>query len=196
MASPGSALAALPGFEAGAIPVAGEERLTREEAAQFRSGEVAAFELAVAHDVQQGIEGRAGASEAAVVEIHLGDALLGSDNIVEAVHKGVQALEFGPQHLLGEHRAGMIEDAAEEGVNEPGVDAVAEAAGQHAFALMFEVLALFEEVVGDQVTGVTFGGAHPAPDLGDQKADVVINPDARSDVTGGGDERVMAGEQP
>jgi hypothetical protein len=42
--------------EAGAIPIAREDGVAREEGAEFRGVGAAAFPRAVAHDVQQGLE--------------------------------------------------------------------------------------------------------------------------------------------
>ena len=127
--------------------------------------------------------------DAAVVEIHLGDAFLRGDDVVHAVDENVHVLQFRAQHFVGENGVRMIEDAAEEGADETRVDAIAEPAGENGFSVVLEVAAFFQVTFGDQELRVAFLGRHAAPDFRHEQADVVIDADFRADVTGGGDER-------
>ena len=88
----------------------------------------------------------------------------------------------------------MIEDAAEKRVDEAHVDPVAQAAGENFLPVEHGVLAFFQEVVCDQKFRVALLRRHPAENLRHDQADVVVHTNLRSDISGGGHERAMAGE--
>ena len=124
----------------------------------------------------------------------LRDALLRGDDVVHAVRENFHVLQFRPQHFVGEHGVRMIEHAAKERVDEARVDAIAQPAGQNFLAVVLEVLALFQIMIGDQEFRVAFLRRHAAPDFRHEQADVVIHAHFRADITGGGHETVVAGQ--
>ena len=90
----------------------------------------------------------------------------------------------------------MVEDAPKKSGNEPAVDAITQPVDQNTTVLIFEILALFEKVVFDKESRIALLGRHAAPNFRHQQADIVIHAKTGSDVTGGGNEAVMAGQQP
>ena len=75
----------------------------------------------------------------------------------------VQVLDFGLQDLFGENGARVVEDLAEEAVNKPVCDPVAQAAGEHGFALVLKILQRFQITVFNQVRRITFFCGQYAP---------------------------------
>ena len=59
------------------------------------------------------LQRRARLLDAAVVEIHFGDAFLRGDDVVHAVRKNIQVLQFRLQHAFRENSVRMVEHAAE-----------------------------------------------------------------------------------
>jgi hypothetical protein len=182
-------------FEAGAVPVAGEEVFAREHATDFGMGEVASLKGTVSHDVQERLEGRAGKIDGAVFEVMLSDALMGGDDVIHAVDEDGEILEFRPEHFGSEDDMGMIEDTPEVMDDKFVGNAVAKAAGQDAPAFVIEVIAFFQVAVFDHVGRVSLGIIHAGPEFWNEHADVVIDASFWADVTGGGDEALVTGEK-
>ena len=134
------------------------------------------------------------AFDAAIFEIVERDGSLRFEMASTPATKFAQILLLGRQHLFGKHGARQFEHAAEEMVHEQRGDAIAEAAGQYFAAFVLEVFHLFEIAVVDQELRFAFVDAHPAPEFGHQHAVVVIHPIFRADVTGGGGEAAIAGD--
>ena len=145
--------------------------------------------------MQQCLERRAGELDAAVLEVVHRDGFLGLDDVVQTIHEVLDGLQLGPQHVLGENRVRGGEHAAEEGGHEALGDAVAEAAGFDGFAVVHEVLNLFQIAVFDQIRWLALGDEHARPDLRDEQADVVIHAVFAADVAGGAGEAVVVRQQ-
>jgi hypothetical protein len=77
-------------------------------------------------------------------------ALLRFDDVGHAVGEDLQTLPLRAQHLVGEDRAGMIEDASEIADDEAPRDAVAEPARKNFAPLVFEIGAAFEATFRDE----------------------------------------------
>src|SRR6185436_10015491 len=89
----------------------------------------------------------------------------------------------------------MIEQPAEERVDETLRDAIAEAAGEHGPALIFQVAAALEVTFLDQELGLAFRLSHATPYFRDKEADVVIHASIGTDIAGSGHEPGRAGQQ-
>jgi hypothetical protein len=124
-----------------------------------------------------------------------GHPLMRRDDVVHAIRKDGEVLQFGPKHLRREDHVRVIEDAPKIVHHEFACYSVTKAARQNSFALVLEIFAFFEVAVLEHVLRVAFPIFHARPDLRDEHADVVIHAGFRSDVTGGGDESMVAGEQ-
>jgi hypothetical protein len=73
-------------------------------------------------------------------------------------------------------------------------DPVAQPAGQYRGTIGFEVFHFFQVAHLDQPFRVLFLRIHPAPELGNEQADVVVNPVLVPHIAGGGGEAVALGE--
>ena len=91
-------------------------------------------------------------------------------------------LQLGSQHLLSEDAARLGEHAPEESFHKLPGDPIPQAARVDRFAFVFEILELFEESFLDEILGTTLVQEHPAPDLRNDEADVMIDPVVRPDV--------------
>ena len=90
------------GGQALCVPVAGKQVFAREEPAEIRVLGRHLLEVSVAHDVQQRLQRGACPGDAAVIEIGAGHPLLRHDDIVDALDKCCQILQFWPEHLVAE----------------------------------------------------------------------------------------------
>ena len=88
----------------------------------------------------------------------------------------------------------MIEHAAKEEMHKAVVDAPAEAARENFFAVVREVFDAFEKTVRDEKFRIAFFRRHARENFRHDEADIVIHAHLRPDVTGGGDEAVVIGE--
>ena len=80
------------GIDPRIVPIATDHGLAGEEAADVGMVEVFPFPVAVGHDVEEGLERRAGQLDRAVLEVEVGDdSLLGLDDVVDAVDEVVDA---------------------------------------------------------------------------------------------------------
>ena len=154
-------------------------------AREFREPPLPSLIVAVRHDVQQRLERRTSRLHAAVFKVLKRHAPLRLHDGVDAGREQFQVLLLRPQHLAGEDGAGRFEDAAEEMIHEEGSDAVAQAAGQNACARSSARSSTFSRnPLLDQKLRIALRHAHPAPDLRNQQADVVIHANVRTHVTG------------
>ena len=145
--------------------------------------------------MEQGVEWGAGEFGGAIFEVAKGNFLLGFGDVEHAVSKGGGVLGFGLQHSGIEDFVGVIEDASGEGADESSGDAISEAAGGNELTVELVVFEFFEELFADEELGIAFSGAEAAPDLGNQQADVVIDADVGTDVTGRCGEACESGEE-
>ena len=99
--------------------------------------------------MEKRVQRRTSLGYAAIFEIHFGDSLLGGDYIIHAIGKNVQVLKFGFEHLFGEYRMRMIEDASEKRVDKAGTDSISEPRGKHTLAGMIKVLAFLKIMAGN-----------------------------------------------
>ena len=187
-------VAGLLDLQALAVPVRGEQGLAVEQAADLGVVDGAALVVALGHDVEQGLERRAGVLDAAVLEVTPGDPLLGLADVVHTVGEDLRVLGLGAQYGLGEDRLGVVEDLAEEVGDEALGDAVAEPAGQDLAPLVLEVLDGLQIAVGDQIAGLALLLGEARPDLRDQQRHVVVDLDVGPYVPGGTGEARVAGE--
>jgi hypothetical protein len=91
------AVALLLDLQSFAVPVRRQQRVAREETADGWIVNAAALVVTLGHDVEQGLERRAGVLDAAVLQVTPGDALLGLDDVVDAVDEDLQVLGLGAQ---------------------------------------------------------------------------------------------------
>ena len=143
------------------VPGAAQQCFGGEQLPQCGIGDVFAFELAVAHDMQQGEEGWAGEGNAAVGEVVFGDQLLRGNDVIHAVGERRRVLGFGAEHLRAKDIVRVVEDNAEEGSHEVWRDPVPEAAGEDAPPVHLKIFHLFQIVLFDQRRRQPLGHLHP-----------------------------------
>mmetsp|Transcript_15288 Transcript_15288/g.38388 ORF Transcript_15288/g.38388 Transcript_15288/m.38388 type:complete len:1218 (+) Transcript_15288:250-3903(+) len=184
----------LEGGEPLLVPVRLLDRLPGEHGADLGVRDLLALVVAVAHDVQDSLHGGARVLDGAVVEVELGDALVGDGDGLDAVGKRLGVLGLGLEHALVEEGRGVGDDAAEVVVDELLGDAVAEHVGGHLLAVDRHVVNLLEVPPLDEGIGVALLVLHAAPDLGDEEGDVVVDLVVGADDAGRRDEGLVAGE--
>ena len=195
MTLPEAGIDTLLGAQARAIPIAGQHAFTGEESADFRGVDRLALVMIVAHDVEERFERRTSPRDTAVGEVMLRHAFLRDDNVLHPLGKVVHPLQFGFEHFIGEHDMRMIKDPAEERVDELLRDPAAETAGQDRAAFVLEVFQALEITVRVEELRRPLLDAHTAPDLGNEKTDVMVDPGLRTDITRRGDEALVAADR-
>src|SRR5262249_2541633 len=156
-------------------PITAKDVFTREEPAHLGMLEVFALPGPIGHNLQQRPKRRTRAFDAAIVEIHLCDVFLSGDDIVHTVGEDIHILQLRPEHLRCEDDARMVDHAAKERMDEPGVYPVTEPRRMNDFAAVLEISAFFEVTAFDEKRRVTFFWRHAAPDLGNEQADVMVH---------------------
>ena len=153
-----------------------------------------AFPGAVAHEVKEGAQGRDGLSDGAIGEVARRGGTHGADDIFHAISEDRGILGLGLEELLAEEGVGAAEDAAAKRAHKIVGNAPAQATGADRFAFVVPVGATREVAVGDEEFWGAFLGRHPAPELGDEEGDVVIDAILWADPAGGGAEYREVGE--
>ena len=195
MSLPEACIDTLLGAQTRAVPIAGQDAFAGEECTDFRSVECFPLVVTVAHDVEQRFERRTSPGNTSVREVMLCHALLRRDNVFHPLGKAVHPLQLGLEHILGQHDMRMIEDPAEERVDELLGDPAAETAGRNRVAVMLEIFQPLEISVRVEKLRRPLLDAHAAPDLGNEKTDVMVDAGVRTDVTRRGNEAVVAADR-
>src|ERR1035441_5963734 len=183
------------GGETFAVPITSEHVLAGKQSAELRVVEVLPLVLPVHHNMQEGPQRRTSFLTAAIVEITLGDTFVGFNHVLHAVGEDVVILCLGSKHLLGKDRMRVMEYAPEETEDESLRNAITKTTGEHLLAAVLEVPALLKVAMLNQKLRVALFHAHAAPDFRDEQADIVIDPDIRTNIPGGRDEYVVPRQQ-
>src|SRR4051812_39171951 len=88
------------------------------------------FILAMGHDVQERLQRRASALDAAVFEVAHGDSRLGLDDRVDTGNEARLILQLGAQHVRCEYGIWGLKDPRQKVLHEARRDAISEPAGQ------------------------------------------------------------------
>src|SRR5712671_4274858 len=174
-----------------AVPVAGQHVLAGKQGAELRVIKALSLVMPVRHNMQEGFQWRTCFLNAPIVEITPGDPFVGLNHVLHAVCENVVILLLGTKHFLGKDHVRMVEHAPKETKHEPHRDAITETAGKYLLAAMLEVPASLKVTLLNQKLRVALFHAHPAPDFRDEKTDIVIDSDMRTNISGGRDENMV-----
>src|SRR4026208_896892 len=118
--------------------------LAGKQPPQVRMIKGSSFTLVEKHHVQERPQRRTRQVHAAIVEVHLRDALLRGDDIVDAIRENLCILQVGAKHFGSEDRLRMVENAAEECMHETLIDSITQPTRQDTSAAAVEVFTLLQ----------------------------------------------------
>mmetsp|Transcript_30909 Transcript_30909/g.82868 ORF Transcript_30909/g.82868 Transcript_30909/m.82868 type:complete len:271 (+) Transcript_30909:251-1063(+) len=166
------------------VPIALDDSVTGEQRPQLGILDLHALIAASGHDVQKGLEGRAGHVSAAVLDVSLSNTLVGGDDGVNALGVNGQILNLGLEDGLRQNGRGVAENTAEEAGSKLGSDTVPQERGGHSLAVELDVRNLLQVSVLNQILGVLLLLAHASPNLRNQQGEVVVHLMVRANDTG------------
>jgi len=96
-------------------------------------------------------------------------------DILDAIDKFLERLEFWPQHVFREHDRRRIEQPSKVRRSKERCDAPSKPGCRNEPAFVLEVFDFFEVAVALQEFRIAFFGPHTRPQLGHHEGDIVIH---------------------